>query len=228
MRTGPRIQKAIIDRILNEYPTQSLPHEQEFYRLRANPTNPSDPEQYDSPPPQHAGKGRLDSKGECVLYGSPDLEVCIHECRITVEDDLFVATLRELRLLDLSVLLKEEEGITEFESLDLTVHMLFLAGRYSYRLCRAIANAAREAKFDGLIFPSYFSLLRLGQMPFQTVYGMSQRRLEPLQEHEQSKTIPNIALFGRPVQTGIVEVKCIDRLIVNRVGYEYHFGPTGA
>ena len=226
-----RTRQAIIRRILREYPTQSMPHGKEFYRLRVNPTNPDDPAQYDSPPPQHAGKGRLDSKGESVLYGSPDLEVCIHECRITVEDDIFVATLRplrELRLLDLSVLLKEEEGISEFESLDLTVHMLFLAGRHSYRLCRAIANAAREAKFDGLIFPSYFSLLRLGQMPFQTVYGMSQRRFEQLQEHEQSKTIPNIALFGRPVQSGVVEVKCIDRLVVNRVGYEYHFGPTGA
>lgn len=93
-----------------------------------------------------------------------------------------LAPTRELRLLDLSVLLKEEEGVTEFESLDMTVHMLFLAGKHSYKLTRAIAEAARIARFDGLLYPSYFSLLRLGEMPFQTVYGVSQRRIPQLQD----------------------------------------------
>jgi hypothetical protein len=27
------------------------------------------------------------------MYASPDLEVCVHECRVTAEDDLYVATL---------------------------------------------------------------------------------------------------------------------------------------
>lgn len=166
-----------------------------------------------------------------MLYGSPDLEVCIHECRVTVEDDVFVATLdpkRALHLLDLSILLKEDESVTEFESLDLTVHMIFLAGRHSYKLTRIIADAARGAGFDGVVYPSYFSLLRLGQMPFQTTYGMSHRRIGQLQEYEQAKTIPNIALFGRPIESANVAVTCIDRLVIGRVGYDYHFGPTGA
>ena len=226
-----RTRQSIVERILAEYPARDLSPAETFYRLRVNPRGPGLPSQYDSPPPEHAGKGRLDSKGQSILYGSPDLEVCIHECRVTVEDDVFVATLRptrDLRLLDLSVLLKEEEGVTEFESLDLTVHMLFLAGRHSYRLTRTIADAARSAGFDGVVYPSYFSLLRLGQMPFPTTYGISHRRIEQLQEHEQSKTIPNLGLFGRPVETGLVSVKCIDRLVIGRVGYEYHFGPTGA
>ena len=51
---------------------------------------------------------------------------------------------------------------------------------------------------------------------------------EQLQDHEQSKTIPNLAIFGRPVSSGAVDVHCIDRIIISRVGYEYHFGPTGA
>ena len=157
--------------------------------------------------------------------------MCIHECRVTIEDDVFVATLsatRELRLLDLSVLLKEDEEVTEFESLDLTVHMLFLAGRHSYRLARTVAAAARNAGFDGVVYPSYFSLLRLGRMPFETTYGISHRRINELQDHEQAKTIPNLALFGRPIESGAIAVSCIDRLIIRRVGYEYHFGPTGA
>lgn len=226
-----RTHSSIVSRILTEYPARLLKPDEHFYRIRLNPSDPSDKSQFDSPPREHAGRGRLDAKGEPVLYGSSDLEVCIHECRVSAEDDTFVATLRptkELRLLDLSVLLREDASVTEFESLDLTIHMLFLASRHSYKLTRNIASSARAAGFDGMVYPSYFSLLRLGQMPFQTVYGISHRRIEQLQDHEQSKTIPNLALFGRPVSSGAVEVTCIDRLIISRVGYEYHFGPTGA
>ena len=226
-----RTRQSIVDRILKEYPERSLSVDQSFYRVRVYPSAPGESSEYDSPPPKHSGRGRLDTKGQPILYGSPDLEVCIHECRVSAEDDVFVATLfptKTLRLLDLSVLLKEDNGVTEFESLDLTVHMLFLAGRHSYLLTRAIAEAARAAGFDGLVYPSYFSLLRLGQMPFPTVYGISHRRIEQLHEHEQAKTIPNLALFGRPVAAGSVAVKCIDRLVISKVAYEYHFGPTGA
>ncbi|MCW5654543.1 hypothetical protein [Hydrogenophaga sp.] len=70
-----------------------------------------------------------------------------------------------------------------------------------------------------MVYPSYFKLLRLGQMPFQTVYGISHRRIEQMQDHEQSKTIPTWALFGRPVSPGAVEGACIDRVIISRVGY---------
>lgn len=226
-----RTRKAIIDRILAEYPVRTITSGEFFYRLRVNPSSPELSSQYDSPPHLHAGKGRLDSKGNPILYGSTDLEVCIHECRVTVEDEVFVATLsplRDLRLLDLSVLLKEDKSVSEFESLDLTVHMLFLAGRHSYRLIRMIADAARHAGFDGVIYPSYFSLLRLGQMPFQTTYGISHRRIEQFQDYEQSKAIPNLAIFGRPIEIGSIAVRCIDRLIIGKVGYDFHFGPTGA
>lgn len=222
---------SVIDRIILEYPTRVLSMNESFYRVRINPTNPVDFIQYDSPPSEKTGRGRLDVKGQQVLYGSPDLEVCIHECRVSAEDDIFVATLkptRDLKLLDLSVLLKEKKGITEFESLDLSVNMLFLAGRHAYKITRAIAQAARLAGYDGLIYPSFFSLLRIGEMPFQTTYGISHRRIEEFHEHEQTKTIPNLALFGRPIASGNVAVKCIDRLIINKVGYDFHFGPSGA
>ncbi|HSD37580.1 MAG TPA: RES family NAD+ phosphorylase [Rhodocyclaceae bacterium] len=223
-------RKSVIDRILTEYPERILVQTDLFYRVRVSPNNPSDPSQYDSPPPQSAGRGRLDSSGQPVLYGSSDLEVCVHECRVAAEDDLFAATLsptRPLRLLDLSVLLKEKD-VTEFESLDMSVHMLFLAGRHAYKITRAIADAARGAGFDGLVYPSYFSLLRIGQMPFQTTYGISHRRIPQYQDYEQAKAIQNLALFGRPIATGVVSVDCINRLILSRVGYEFHFGPTGA
>lgn len=226
----PKKRQAIVDRILAEYPIRTLSQTESFYRVRVSPSIPSDPSQYDSPPLQSAGRGRLDSSRQPVLYGSSDLEVCVHECRVTAEDDLFVATLspnRPLRLLDLSVLLKEED-VTEFDSLDMSVHMLFLAGKHSYKITRSIADAARAAGFDGLMYPSYFSLLRIGQMPFQTTYGISHRTIPQYQDHEQAKAISNLALFGTPVASGIVSVDCINRIILSRVGYDFHFGPTGA
>ncbi len=225
----PKSRQAVVERVLHEYPTRTFAPSESFYRVRVSPATPADPAQYDSPPAARAGKGRLDSLGSPVLYGSPDLHLCVHECRVTAEDELYVATMlpvRSLRLLDLSILLKEER-VTEFESLDMSVHMLFLAGSHSYKITRAIADAARSEGFDGILYPSYFSLLRLGVMPFQTVYGISHRRIPQLQEHEQAKAIPNLALFGRPVADGLVSVQCINRLILSKVAYDFHFGPTG-
>jgi hypothetical protein len=162
------------------------------------------------------------------MYGSQDLDVCIHECRASAEDDVFVATLktvREMRLLDLSARL-EEDG-TEFDSLDMAIHMLFLAKSHSYEISRDIAVAAKTAGFDGVIYPSFFSLLRTGGHPFETSYGLSLRRFHPdANMYAQAYTIQNFALFGRPLEGGSVRVECINRLVLTHVGYLGHFGPV--
>ena len=58
-----RTRQSIIERMLAEYPARALTPAEIFYRLRVNPSSPELPSQYDSPQPEHAGKGRLDSKG---------------------------------------------------------------------------------------------------------------------------------------------------------------------
>ncbi|NKQ83410.1 RES domain-containing protein [Rhizobium sp. UPM1133] len=219
----------ILKRILKEYPERSIGPADTFFRIRVNPARPNDPSQYDSPPVAFTGNGRLDSPGKPILYGSSDLEICVHECRVSAEDEVFAATLaplRDLRLLDLSALLPEEDSITEFESLDMAVHMLFLAGQHAYNITRTISESAHSAGFDGVIYPSYFSLLRTGAMPFETTWGISHRRIKQLQKDEQEKSIPNIALFGWPIAEGKVSVDCINRVIISRVAYGFHFGPT--
>ena len=82
------------------------------------------------------------------------------------------------------------------------------------------------AGFDGLVFPSYFTYLRRGNMPFQTTYGISFRRIPQFRAYEQARPVQNIALFGRPIYDGIVAVKCIDRVILRRISYDVHFGPV--
>lgn len=224
----PVTRPQIIDRVLREYSERALAKDAKFYRLRINPERPADPLEYDSPPTGLGGAGRLDSSGLSVMYGSQDIDICIHECRATADDDIYVATLkaqRDLRLLDLGLAL--EEDVTEFESLDMAIHMLFLARSHSYEISRAIALAARDADFDGVIYPSFFSLIRTGGHPFETSYGLSLRRFLPQRNrYAKAFTIENFALFGRPLESGLVRVECINRLILTQIGYRGHFGPV--
>lgn len=219
---------SIIERVLREYPERLIVSGTKFYRLRINPENPANSNEYDSPPLEFSGSGRLDSSDFTVMYGSQDIDVCIHECRASSDDDIYVATFRttrELRLLDLTHVL--EEDVTEFESLDMAIHMLFLAKSHSYEISRAIAKAAKIAGFDGVIYPSFFSLTRTGGHPFETSYGLSLRRYLPEREKYASAfTIQNFALFGRPLQAGAVSVASINRLIITQVTYQGHFGPV--
>lgn len=217
----------VIQRVIKEYPERLIPSGMKFYRLRVNPKNPANHTEYDSPPIEFAGNGRLDSVDLSVMYGSQDIDVCIHECRASTEDEIYVATFettRDLHLLDLTHVL--EEDVTEFESLDMAIHMLFLAKSHSYEISRDIAKAAQVAGFDGVVYPSFFSLIRAGGHPFETSYGLSLRRYHPEREkYANAFTVKNFALFGHPLQSGLVKVKSINRLIITQVGYQGHFGP---
>jgi hypothetical protein len=193
---NPVTRPKIIARMLAEYPTLVLSTDQTMYRVRRAPNEPGVHSQYDSPPLAKQGSGRFDTPASPVLYASQDLEVCLHECRISAEDDVYLATLsptRDLKLLDLAVLLPEE-NVTEFESLDMAVHMLFLAGTHSYEITQDLAAAACAAGLDGLVYPSYFTLLRTGDMPFATSLGISHRRFPVRREFEQSR--PQISALG--------------------------------
>lgn len=219
----------IIHRILKEYPARIILKKEIIYRLRKEPKDPSNFEEYDSPPlgNENLGKGRFDSINFPIMYASQDLEICVHESRVTVDDNLFLATLyptRDLKLLDLTGILDENE--TEFESLYMAVHMLFFTGEYSYDITREIAFSAYQAGFDGLIFPSYFSLIRTGAMPFDSIYGISIRKFPFYKTYVKFQIIPNIALFGRPVEEKIIAVKCINRLVLSKIKYDVLFGPV--
>jgi hypothetical protein len=222
----PKRRVEVISRILNEYPGRILDTDECFYRMRKAPVRPEDFREYDPPPDEKLGEGRFDKAELPILYGSQDLEVCVHECRVTAEDEVYIATLapkRRLRLLNLAEVLWEED-VNEFGSLDMAVHMLFLAGHHSYEISRDIAAAAKQCGFDGLVYPSYFTLLRTGATPFETTFGISHRR--HLREHARKNTISNLALFGRPITDGSIMVRGINRVILNKVDYKLHFGPV--
>ena len=228
-----------IARILESYPLQILTEADKFYRLRKisgdayalGEFDSTDWGQYDSPPfPAKAEEaGRLDSPDFPILYGSPDNQTCLRECRVTVEDALFIATLRpvrELRLLNL-VSFADEPLSHPCEDLDYAMVMLFLARPQAYPISRAIPCAAQDAGYDGLAYPSYFSMLRSGVQPFESYFGLSNRSIPELRPKEATKMIPNLAIFGRPIQEGVLTITCINRVILRQTSYSIHFGPAG-
>lgn len=218
----------IIERIIETYPIRYLTTDESFYRIRVNPKIPHDNAEYDSAPDEFMKKGRFDDIDFPVLYASQDIEICIHECRVSAEDDIFMSKLtpqKKLKLLDLSEVIYEPE-VTEFESLGISIQFLFLAEKHSYEICRNIAKSARMKGFDGIIYPSYFSHLRTGTVPFETSYGISLRRFDNLRTYVKKQIISNLVIFGRPISENKVRVECINRVLLNKVQYDISFGPA--
>jgi len=216
----------IVNRILKEYPERILSKKEIIYRLRKNPTNPSNFDEYDSPPSEYLGGNRLDSINLPIMYASQDLEICVHECRVTVEDKLFLATLypkRDLKLLDLSKII--DEDVTDFESLDIAVNMLFFTGKNTYEITREIALIVNQAGFDGLVYPSFFSLFRSKANHLDSMCGKSVPSISLFKAHTKSQIIQNVALFGRPIKEKIIAVKCINQVLLNKIIYDVLFGP---
>jgi hypothetical protein len=221
-------RKDVVKRIIKEYPTHIWKKGESVFRLRVNPANPDLVEEYDSPPLNLTRNGRFDSKDFSILYCSPDVEVCLHECRVTVEDKLFLATLasaQDFKMLNLAALIPEEE-VSEFESLDMAVHMLFMAGKHSYEISRDLAMEVKNAGYDGIIYPSYFTYVRSGEMPFDTAgFGISVRRFPAYQKVADAFVVPNICVFGNPVKEGKMVVNGINKISLRRVSYDVQFGP---
>lgn len=176
----------------------------EFFRVRAIEREPIDDMSFDAPIKQNYKKGRFNIRNEEVLYASFDIETCIHECRASMEDVLYVATLepcRILTLLDLSDIQDDNKEITPFEDLQLAVSQIFGAGVQSYCITRRISEISKEQKLDGIIYPSYYNSVR-------------------------DYSFKNIVLFGHVIRNGVVRVKSIDRVQIRQVDYKYDYGPV--
>lgn len=191
----------VLDQIFEYYPNFILNQDKTIFRLRSNPDDPREPLQFDSAP---FGKStaRFNKDGFPTLYGSEDLEICIHECRVTIEDKCYVATLRakeQFKCLDLTA--EGPIGNTPFESLDLAIKFLMSAEKASYEILTLIANSARRRQYDGILFRSFFSQLK-------------------------STEIPNLALFGYPIKSGRIKVDSINRLHLDEASYKFSFGPV--
>jgi hypothetical protein len=215
-----RFQEFIIKDILEKYPTLEIGENDLLFRLRVNPNSPNEESNYDAPPQIYSGNGRFDSQELSVLYCSQDLEICIHECRVSVEDELYLATLKPVRKLRLLNLKEDiiEENINIYSSLDLSIKQLFGSGKESYKICKRIAIEAKKSGFDGIVYPSFFSSNRDGILPYGSIDEENDLK-------ENNTKLHNVCIFGKPIQDSKLSVHCINKLHLNRIKYEFSFGP---
>jgi len=221
-------RKSTIMEIIDLYPTKELKRNDDFFRLRKNPSKPNNKLEYDAPPLGiKKDDGRFDFDDFPVMYASQDLEVCLHESRVMKKDSLYVATLsprKKLKLLDLTIIVDDNKN--PFESINQALYMIFLEDDISYEIIHDIAEIVKNKGYDGIIYPSYFSLLKTGGTPVETVYGLSIREIPEYKEYAESKVIPNIALFGHPIKENKVKVKNINKLSLKKVEYDFILGPV--
>ncbi len=176
-----------------------------FYRMRRDiREDPIEDKMFDAPPSERASAGRLNTKGVPVLYAAFDIETCIHECRATINDILYIATIKpllELKLLDFTEVITDYNENTPFDMLDIAVRFLFTANSGAYRVTRLLADKVKYKGYDGIIYSSFFNRIR-------------------------DREYKNIALFGRPVEEMKVCIDCVNRLQLKRAQYQFLLGPV--
>lgn len=199
-----RTRERAVREAVSRCKTRVISSNSHFFRIRTNMNESISSKDFDAPVKQVLHKGRFNLIDNVVFYASFEVETCLHECRVSMEDELFIATLRPcrpLRLVDLSSVSNLETEPTAFERLELAINQIFSAGKHSYHITRSFSKVIKELGYDGIIYTSYFNRVR-------------------------KKPYKNLALFGRVVQDKTVQIVSIDRLLLDRVTYKYSFGPA--
>ncbi len=206
---GGEVRERAARAFVGAAPAVVLPIGTRLFRIRKNPKADESivtPAAFDPPPPEVAREpGRWDDGTLPVLYASDDIELCLHECRIIVSDEIVVATLtatRQLKLLDLTGQI-EGGGPTPFEDPNIFARFLSLKRDADWLgYARTVSRAAHAAGFDGIRYTSYYAQAK----------------------HDTSAL--NVALFGRPISEGALSLQSINRLRVDDARYHYVYGPV--
>ncbi len=190
------------DYICESYTAVKLDSQSIFFRIQRNLDGNFPDERFCSPPDEYRKSfGRFDCASLPVLYAALDIETCLHESRITVKDEIYLATLRPtkaIKILDLTSSTKRDT--TPFEDPDIWLTCLIFDSD-SYNICQKLSQHIHELGYDGFISKSYF---------------------QQVAEREHK----NISFFGRPIKDGLLTVECINRIVPQDVTYEYYLGPA--
>lgn len=190
-------------KICNSYNERELDCETKLFRVQKNIEFTPEDGRFCSPPEVfRTTYGRFDSENLPVLYCSLEVETCLHESRVSLEDDIFVATMQPtqtLRLLDFTEP-KVDLEILPFDDPRIWLRSLIYDHK-SYHICQKLSAHIQSIGYDGFIVESYF------------------------QQATRARHV-NLCLFGRPVVSGLVCVKGINKINLHNVSYEYGFGPA--
>lgn len=194
-----------LDRVIAHCKTTVIDVGTSIFRVRRNVESPFDDGQYDTSP--HTSSSRFSDGSVSVMYGAFDIETCIHEARVLAEDEITVGTLqptRELRVLDLTDIPYDapSDGAGEGGDIFYFVNARLLLGARSAE-AHAFGRRVRERGFEGIVYPSFFSDVRLDRTRF-----------------------PNVAIFGHPIRDQVLALQSLNNLRVDTIRYEYTFGPV--
>ncbi|SFQ66256.1 RES family NAD+ phosphorylase [Donghicola eburneus] len=198
-----RWEDSAYQKICDYHNERELDSNSTFFRVQRNIEFTPEDARFCSPPENfRTAYGRFDSPKLPILYCSLDVETCLHESRVSLEDDIFVATMhptRTLRLLDLTSP-KVDFEISPFDDPRIWLKSL-VYDHGSYDCCQRLASHIRSLGYDGFIVESYF------------------------QQAARAKHA-NLCLFDRPVVSGLVRVEGINKVNLHNVSYEFGFGPA--
>lgn len=192
---------------LNYFPLSVRHTGTKVYRIRKNPSDPSNNKEYDAPPIEKCIDGRMNYKGHPAFYGAFEIDTCIYESKIGSEDNIFLMEgelTRDISLLNLLNVLNIQQSDSQniYETLEVSyfIHYLFNTNYWS-RFSQELSLYLKNKGIEGVIYPSYFNRVR-------------------------PTTYTNFAIFGHPIESGLINVVSKNRLIINQIGYDYSFGPV--
>lgn len=206
---GGTTRSAALDSFIASVPRIVLPVGTTLFRIRRNPEcdeTIASASAFDPPPATVSrSAGRWDDGKAPMLYASDDIELCIHECRPTLADEIVVATLRceqEITLLNLAADIPWPQN-NPFEDPNIFAAFLSLSRHEEWLThARTVATAAQNTGLGGIRYTSYYAQAK----------------------HDTSAL--NVALFGRPLSAGILSLRSVNRIRLTDARYSYTFGPV--
>jgi hypothetical protein len=197
------------DRIVDAAVKIAIQPDTLLYRIRLNPRadeSISTPTAFDPPPEELRREfGRWDDAAKPVLYVADDIELCLHECRTTIADEIVVATVtpsKPLTLVDLSERLPSDGG-TPFDDPSYFIGIMCRSRDDEWlSYSRELAASALAAGYDGIRYKSYYS------------------------QAKHSSSSLNLAIFGRPLSDGRMKLVSINRLRITDSTYQFQYGPV--
>jgi RES domain len=197
-----------IDKIVKMLSIKTLPKGFKTFRIRKNVDARSamNLDQF-GVPPTHIERdyGRFDDGNLQILYTSPSIPVCLHECRVLITDDISVATfsaVSELKVADLTADY-DQEAKSPFEDLRYFFNGVFLTRDESiYGIARRISAAIKKIhSVDGFITNSFFTTV------------------------SQEPVSQNYCFYPETVKQKL-SLNSLNRLHLETVSYTYAFGPN--
>lgn len=205
--------RQVIDRLISCCSEYCIKKNDQLFRIRKNPINPTDHNEYDTPPAKISKNinGRLNNKSLPLFYCSNSPGTCIYESKFDPTDTLILATYKtnqEIVIIDLEnqntgyidELKDELKEIYNERNISLFLDAI-TRSQNEYFFLQLISNRAYENKYSGIKYNSFYDRYR-------------------------TNNSSNIGLFGYPLNSNLLTLQSLNRVVINEVKMKWNYGPA--